>query len=358
MYKKWLRVDVFFGLIPGLLILDGVIIWQHSHKSIAQPRSQISKPAAVAPKAPQTYTYHSKLLFMGDTMLARTIGENIVAGDNPYKYVQPTLNGYDFRIANIETTIADPATTNRADGKLYTFNAPLASMQTLKAARINVASLANNHTMDFGSAALLNMISNFTSAGVVPVGAGKNSDDAFAPVIVDVPLTADSTKSPNEHIRIAFLAANDIENTYTVAASSSPGSAYFDDARLAASIQAARGTEKADLVVVIPHWGIEYQTVPSDRQIEWGHFFIDHGADLVIGGHPHVVQPTESYKGKYIVYSMGNFIFDGMSGNALDGEMIGVNVRVKAEGIAHSVTFDAPTAIATHIDDQGYPKLK
>ena len=120
-------------------------------------------------------------------------------------------------------------------------------------------------------------------------------------------------------------------------------------------------------MVVFPHWGIEYQTTPTAEQVSWGHFFIDSGADVVIGGHPHVVQPTENYNGKYIVYSMGNFIFDGMSGNALNGQMIGLTVNIednyttaKSGKIAISqrnVSLAPPESIPIQINAQGYPEL-
>lgn len=292
----------------------------------------------------------SKILFMGDVMLARSIGSSIVAGDNPFKFVQPVLDQHDVQVANIETTIADASFAQSA-AKPYTFNAPLESLSTLKNAGIDVSSLANNHTGDFGREATANTIDQLANAGLVSVGAGKNSAEAFAPKLVE-----------SNGINIAFIAVNDIELAHTkVSDTVAAGSAYFDKELLGESIRNAR-VLGADFVVVMPHWGIEYSLTASARQQEWGRFMIDEGADLVVGSHPHVVQPTEEYKGKQIVYSLGNFIFDGMSGEALKGQMVSVELQKSTTGRASKREMSTTKAISfssipIQIDAQGYPSL-
>lgn len=276
------------------------------------------------------------MLFMGDTMLARSIGEAITAGKNPFAFVDANLKSASLRIANIETTIADPSQAVRANGKLYTFNAPLKAIETLQQAHINVSVLANNHTSDFGPSGTADMLAQFTQAGLQAVGAGATTAAAFKPLVIDLPLECEDR---NETIKVGFIAANDIENSFTKVGDNRAGSAYFDAARLEASIQQARN-EGATFVIAIPHWGIEYQTTPTARQVEWGHWFIDHGVDAVIGGHPHVIQPTEDYSGKPIIYSLGNFIFDQMQDSgANEGQMITLPVM-------QTITFENNTAIS------------
>ena len=373
MKKKYLKLIGVAALILCLMLTGSWLLWRQVYYAKASNRFvPLTAPPRVSilPATDQTVSYSTKLLFMGDTMLARTIGQGIVAGDNPYEYVQNTLDDYNFRMANMETTIAEPSVSVQAIGKPYTFNAPLAAIQILKDAHIDVAGLANNHTGDFGPAAMANMIDNLQAAGIKVAGAGKNINQAFTPLIVNVPAVAVGkvdSKTKTETVRLAIIAVNSIENSYTNATSTSAGSAFFDKARIVTEIQTARQTDKADIIIVFPHWGIEYQSAPTSEQISWGHFFIDSGADIVIGSHPHVIQSTEDYQGKYIVYSLGNFIFDGMSGNALNGQMVSLTINVADKLTSTSngkVTLDqrnvslaSPQTIPVQINAQGYPEL-
>jgi len=100
----------------------------------------------------------------------------------------------------------------------------------------------------------------------------------------------------------------DIDPKEAAAAPDRPGVAWLEPDRVLADIRFARPL--ADLVLVGLHWGIEYATRPQRRQIELAHQMIDAGADLIVGGHPHVVQPIEEYRERWIAYSLGNFVFD------------------------------------------------
>ncbi|MDO8265994.1 MAG: CapA family protein [Candidatus Saccharibacteria bacterium] len=302
-------------------------------------------------------SYTGKLLFMGDTMLDRGVGAQIEQGINPFEHVKDVLLNHDLRIANIETTIADPS-FNSAATKPYTFNAPLKSLEVLKANNIDVSILANNHTGDFGASATSNMIDLFEANQLSYAGIGKDTASAFKPLIKYMVLAAeDGTKSV---IKVGFISVNDIELAHTKVSDAKTGGAYFDRTLITNSIQQARA-DGADIVVVIPHWGIEYQNQQSKNQEEWGRFLIDSGADMVIGGHPHVIQPTEIYKNKPIVYSMGNFIFDGMSGDALRGQMVSVpiklNVAYDGQNSTRNVAVGESNSIEIQIDSYGLPHL-
>ena len=349
------------GVVLGLVVILALFL---AIRVFPDRQNSTTKVASSTQKQTLSTQSHQvklsgKVLFIGDIMLARTIGDGIVTGQNPFVHVQSILNSYDLRVANIETTIADPSVAHQVAGKLYTFNAPLQAIQTLKIAGINVADLANNHTRDFGPAATSDMITRLENAGIKVVGAGDNLDQAFTPLVVDVSVS--STGEKTQTVKIGIVAVNSIENYVTNPTSSQAGSAFFDKDRILQEIKTAR-SEGADIVVVFPHWGTEYQTTPNSDQVSWGHFFIDSGADIVIGSHPHVIQTTETYNGKYIVYSLGNFIFDGMGGNALNGQMIGLDLSLKgtvdSNGVLQNkvVYLGAPNAIPIHIDSQGFPE--
>lgn len=347
---RWYLYAIGLAVITAILYIALFL----QHKTAIAP----AKESTTSTVTRTTATCKGSMLFMGDTMLARSIGEAITAGKNPFAFVDANLKSASLRIANIETTIADPSQAVRANGKLYTFNAPLKAIETLQQAYINVSVLANNHTSDFGPSGTLDMLAQFTQAGLPSVGAGATTATAFKPLIVDLPLECEGRNQP---VKVGFIAANDIENSFTKVGDSRAGSAYFDVDRLKASIQQAR-EEGATFVIAIPHWGIEYQATPTARQVEWGHWFIDHGVDAVIGGHPHVIQPTETYNDKPIIYSLGNFIFDQMQDSgANEGQMITIPVTQtitfeKDEAISRTTPqLEKPLPIPYRLNADGFP---
>lgn len=120
-------------------------------------------------------------------------------------------------------------------------------------------------------------------------------------------------------LRLAFLSYADVppeldgfDAKSWTAGESTPGIAWADDDVIISDLQTWRS--RADFLIVLFHFGIEGTTTPSDRQVALAHLAVDYGADLVVGSHPHLLQKEETYKGRSIFYSMGNFVFDGFSG--------------------------------------------
>ena len=133
------------------------------------------------------------------------------------------------------------------------------------------------------------------------MGAGRTDEQAYAPVCMTV-----------DGVTIGYVAASCAENTiYTLEATpTEPGIAWcYENERFVQSVREADA--HADFVVVLPHWGVEHTTTLTDQQVNYAHQYIDAGADIVVGAHPHVLQGIEYYNGKPILYSLGNFWFDG-----------------------------------------------
>jgi hypothetical protein len=360
--ERWLLLAAL--LLVALATMAMVFL---AFKSSTTPPKQRAVLRAYAPMhlpAPTSVanTYSAQLVFMGDTMLARGVGTSIQRGGDPYEHVRALLNGYDLRIANIETVIADPAVATLPRVKSFTFNSPLAAIPLLQRVPIDVSVLANNHTSDFGPAATSSMLDLLKAANLKTVGAGKNIDEAFTPLLVDVSLHGAEAGAARQQVRIGFIALDDIETNITNATAGHAGGAYFDKTRLAASIASAK-QQGAELVIAVVHWCTEYQQDAfSGRQTQIGQWLIDNGADAVIGGHPHVIQPTVTYKGKPIVYSMGNFIFNGMDEKpgATRGQMIAFNVTLTTETSGLIVnrspaTLSSPGSIRYTLNAQGFP---
>jgi poly-gamma-glutamate capsule biosynthesis protein CapA/YwtB (metallophosphatase superfamily) len=277
-----------------------------------------------------------KLLFVGDTMLARSIGDQILKGRDPFENLKSTFLDYDLVIANLETTIGSSG--QPAEGKLYTFQAPVKSAQTLKNAGVEVVSLANNHTMDYGFTGLNQTMKALDNQDVKYYGAGKNTVEAFKVLEINL---KDQT--------IGLLGINDIENYYTNTSASSSGSAFYDIPNIARSIDKVK--DKNGILIATPHWGTEYQQSANNRQKTIAKSLISAGVDIVIGGHAHVVQNKEIIEGKEVYYSMGNFVFDQMGGQAgaTKGQMI--------EVVILDNQIKSSRAIDITIDSNGFPNL-
>ncbi|MDO3408972.1 CapA family protein [Saccharibacillus sp. CPCC 101409] len=216
--------------------------------------------------------------------------------DYPYAYVKERFKTDDLTVINLETPVTALNTTGA--NKSFVFKSPPAALGPLKNAGIDVVNLANNHTLDQGADALLDTIANLDKNGLGHVGAGKDADAAYAPVYVE-----------RQGVRIAVVGVSRVlPETSWAAGPNHPGAASaYDPAAAARAVKAAK--ENADVVVAVVHWGKERVDTPDANQTTLAHTMIDAGADLIIGGHAHVLQGFEQYKGKWIAYGTGNFIF-------------------------------------------------
>ena len=267
------------------------------------------------------------LLFAGDIMLSRTVGKKMAAEDDykyPFEKIGPMLKAADLAFANLECPVSD---VGRNKGHLYSFRADPRVMEGLNFAGFDVLSVANNHMDDWGHAALVDTLDRLRAAGIRPVGAGRNDLEAHYPVLVNL-----------HGVRIAFLAYVDVPPKDATAGLDRPGVAWLVPDRALADIRFARPL--ADIVIVSLHWGIEYMRKPQKRQVELAHRMIDAGADLIVGGHPHIVQPLEEYKGKYIAYSLGNFIFDQHDPPTHHGLMLKVTLDGKKISSVEGIPID------------------
>lgn len=241
------------------------------------------------------------LAFAGDVLLAASVEKLMLKNgyEYPYAKVLPFLRQPDIMAVNLETPVTLRGTP--AQNKQYVYKSSPDALPALIDAGIDVVNLANNHTLDQGEEGLLDTIDSLARVKLPNMGAGRNDTEAYKPVIKEV-----------NGVSIAYLGLTRvIPVTSWKAGKNHPGLAEsYDPTQALAAIKQAK--EKADIVVVMVHWGTELMDMPNADQTRLGHAYIDAGADLVIGGHPHVMQGFESYKGKWIAYSLGNFIFSGM----------------------------------------------
>ena len=233
------------------------------------------------------------LVFAGDTVLDDTAGKIIEQGGDPFSDFADYFAGADIRITNMECVVS---TRGQANDKMYTFQAHPRVIPVLQK-HFDAVTLANNHSGDFGPDAFAQMLSLLKEAGLAQIGGGMNLKQAHTPLVFT-----------RNGWRIAVLSYNEFHPRSFEAGFDIPGVAWSEDQQVMEDIQTARRIHRADLVIPIMHWGWENERTANPRQRQLAKLMIDAGADAVIGGHPHVTQDVSVYKGKPIVYSVGNFV--------------------------------------------------
>ena len=213
----------------------------------------------------------------------------------PWRSVAPALRAADLAIANLEGAVSTRGAP--APGKLYTFRGPPAALRAAASfAGLDVVSLANNHSLDYGRTAFLDTIANARRFGLRTVGGGATLTAARRPAIVK-----------RGGLRVAFLGFSDVRPLGFDAGARRPGTvpAFPDIVR--ADVSAAR--RRSDVVVAYFHWGVERSRVPTWRQHDLAQTALDAGATVVFGAHPHVLQPVERRGRRLVAWSLGNFVF-------------------------------------------------
>ncbi len=237
-----------------------------------------------------------ELAFTGDVNLGRRIGDYIRArgAEYPWQDAAPFLQAADVTVVNLECAIS---TRGAPLDKEFTFRGDPSSVPAMAAAGVHVASVGNNHAVDFGREAFLDTLEHLRVNDILAVGGGVDADDAYRPRYLET-----------GGRRIGFVAGTRVMPYHFAAGPDLPGVAsVYEEERFVDAIRQARS--EADLVVVLVHWGVELAREPNSVQVGLGRAFVDAGADIVVGHHPHVLQPVVRYRGAVIAYSLGNFVF-------------------------------------------------
>jgi len=269
----------------------------------------------------------TRILFTGDINLGRCIAKRTLADhastDNynyPFQFVADKLRTADITVGSLDGSLSDESPFMPCPDSMNLIG-PTRMAEGLQFAGFDVVTIATNHIKDCGekgykcnNKALLDTIDTLTKMGIQPVGAGNNLQESRLPVIVE-----------RNGIRFAFLGINQI-NERVWASENTPGTAPLSKAyveKIKAEIVSAK--QIADVVIVLPHWGVEYAAERADSQRVWAQEFINAGASLVIGNHAHVIQPMEIFSDKLIFYALGNFVFDQEHDFQREGIVVEVN---------------------------------
>ncbi len=253
-------------------------------------------------------------------MVAEAPGELIERGVDPFARVAQHLPGSRLRIANLECVIA---TTGQAEIKPFTFRAHPRTIAALTR-YFDALSVANNHSGDFGKDAFAEQLGLLEAARLPYFGGGRDLAAAHQPWIIE-----------RNGLRIALLGYVEFKPRSFEAGATRPGVAWSgEDEQVLRDIANARSLHHADIVIPFMHWGWEDEGQPCERQRLFARAMLDAGADMVVGSHPHVTQGAEIHRGKPIVYSLGNFLFNGFDTPATTtGWML--DATVTRAGVTH-----------------------
>jgi poly-gamma-glutamate synthesis protein (capsule biosynthesis protein) len=271
--------------------------------------------AATATQPVSTSAALIHLLFTGDINPGRCPAQIALAHNDftlPYQIVGDALRSADIAVGSLDGAISDLSPPSPCPQTMNLIG-PARTVEGLRYAGFDVITVATNHAKDCGrlgwncsDRAFHDTLSNLRAAGILPVGGGENLAAALAPVIVE-----------RQGVRFAFIGVTEV-GPNTFAGPTQPGTAPLSDESFPA-VLAAIGAARliADVVIVLPQWGVEYAETPSAGQLRWAGLMIDAGATLVIGNQSHVVQPVEVFAAAdgsgargVVAYELGNFVFD------------------------------------------------
>jgi len=272
-----IKLLILVFLLGGIVVGGGSVFWRSSFLSSSSSSSSL--PSLPEKKLPSLPNSSIVLAFVGDISLSREVNWQIQQHQDPAFPFQKTaaiLRKADLAIGNLEGPLLEDCPLTRRGMK---FCGQAKNADGLVYAGFDLLNLANNHIGNYGPEGVAQTIQTLKK---YQLGYFFSQKIAFEKI---------------KDIKLAFLGFDDTLRP-------------LEDSWLSKRIKEAK--KDSDLAIVNFHWGEEYQKQPSQRQKYLAHLAIDQGADLVVGHHPHVLQPQEKYRGKLIFYSLGNFVFDQM----------------------------------------------
>ena len=312
-------------VIPHQAVVESATAAE-KNQSAAAPAPTATPPAAGAPAAPEATAAPAAQA----APATDHDGWDALLAD-----VADVFRQADYGFVNLETPVAP----NHSHGtKAFMFNAPIALLESLKANGINIVSFANNHVFDQGYAAFNETLGHLQEQGLLYVGSGDNAEDSWKPLIFE-----------KNGIKVGWLGMTRwLNGNRNPEKDSEPHVAFFpypgesggatgrDEAGVLDAIRAARA--QCDFLLISIHWGIEYSPTPRPEDVDMAHKMLEAGAGAIVGGHPHVLQPVETYltqdhRKTVIFYSMGNFL-SNQSASYIGGLMPDKNGDPRDEMVA------------------------
>jgi poly-gamma-glutamate capsule biosynthesis protein CapA/YwtB (metallophosphatase superfamily) len=310
--RKGSRSRTWVSIVVVLLLLLALIASRTCRDTL---RRQPKREQRGARTSTREVAEELRIVLAGDIMLSRNVATRMIGArdwDLPFRKMESFLRSADVNFANLESPFSGE---KFHASRSMVFNAPPESVRGLEDYGFRVVSLANNHALDQGARGLTYTRKHLAEHHIQTVGAGQTQDEAWRPAILEI-----------KNTKIGFLAASYASWNDGGRATNPYVARTGDLERLKAAVSDLRS--QGAFIIVSMHAGQEYTAKPGDGQIRFAHAAIDAGAAVVVGHHPHWIQPFERYKGGLIFYSLGNFIFDqGYEKNTREGMAVRLHIR-------------------------------
>jgi len=289
-----------------------------------------TKTSDLAPATePEPVAKPTAIFFGGDIMLGRAVATKIAKNGSDVffnKIKDPVLSA-DYAVANLEGPLT---AINNSPGNDMRFHFDPALTAQLAATGFDAFSLANNHGLDQGAQGFIDTKNNLTAAHLGYFGDASDDDGQILRFAIG-------------HEQFAIIGAQDV---------------YRQIDPVAVGKEIAAEKVAGNFVIIYPHWGVEYSHAATKRQTTLAYAFIDAGADMVIGSHPHVVEGIEMYKGKPIFYSLGNLVFDQyFSADTQQGLGLRLNIASDGSSSVDLLPYEIPQSQPAFVDNDKKAKM-
>lgn len=341
-YKKFFRFLILLAIILFILF--------KLSSFLTEPNDNYSKKAETnAIIEPKSNTIHMSVI--GDIMCHSTNFKNAYSSSskdydfsNTFKNIQSYIKDADIAVGNLVTTFAGKS---RGYSGYPTFNTPEVLGENLKDLGIDVLSTANNHCMDKGYSGLKSTLDFLDEFGISHTGTSRSQEEQNTILIKDV-----------NGIKIAFLAFTYGTNGITIPSDKSYSVNLIDKDLIKEQIDLAK-EQNPDLICVNMHWGIEYQLKQNKSQEDLANFLFENGVDLILGSHPHVLEPMEkrtvtlsdgTTKDGFVIYSLGNFMSGQIYANTKSSVILNIQIT-KSED--NKISIDSINYTPIYLYDKG-----
>lgn len=342
--KKRIIIVVILGIIT-IILLAAFFSFKANHQAKREEPVKTTQEEKKDTKKEMS----ASLIMVGDALIHSSIYMDAKTSTGSYDFrpmlekIKPIVSKYDLKYYNQETVLGG---VELGLSNYPRFNSPYEVGDAFIDAGFNLVSLATNHTMDKGEQGVLNSLSYWSKQqNILTAGSYKSFEDRDRKVIKEI----------NE-IKYAFFSYT----TWTNGLETPTGKEYLNNVynEELAKNDIERVKDEVDIIIVAMHWGTEYSKGISDSQVEIANYLSSLGVDIIIGSHPHVVEPIEFIGKTMVIYSLGNFISDQVGVERLTGLMVSVNIHKTVEKDNTTISLENPEAELIYTYSATYPRKR
>lgn len=342
--KKRIIIVVILGIIT-IILLAAFFSFKANH----QAKREESVKTTQEEKKDTKKEMSASLIMVGDALIHSSIYMDAKTSTGSYDFrpmlekIKPIVSKYDLKYYNQETVLGG---VELGLSNYPRFNSPYEVGNAFIDAGFNLVSLATNHTMDKGEQGVLNSLSYWSKQpSVLTAGSYTSFEDRDKKVIKEI-----------NGIKYAFFSYT----TWTNGLDTPTGKEYLNNVynEELAKNDIERVKDEVDIIIVAMHWGTEYSKGISDSQVEIANYLSSLGVDIIIGSHPHVVEPIEFIGKTMVIYSLGNFISDQVGVERLTGLMVSVNIHKTVEKDNTTISLENPEAELIYTYSAAYPRKR